>query len=82
MKSLKSTFLALAIVAGVGGAFATKAANTSSTLDPMYSWTGSNSFTGTIPQAQLHYGCSGSKAVCATGTNVDDPLDVQTIRFN
>ena len=72
MKNLRNGLLALAFVAGIGGAFATKAANAPKFDDPIYQWSqpGSPVFTGTVSQAQTHYNCNGAGSTCATGSLV------------
>jgi hypothetical protein len=86
MKSLKTTILSLALLAGVTGAFATKAVSSAKIQDPtIYNWTkpGSPNYQGTVSAAQSNYNCLGAGAVCATGTRVSGsgPLTA-TIRFN
>jgi hypothetical protein len=86
MKNLKTTILSLALLAGVTGAFATKATVSAKVQTPtVYNWTkpGSPNYQGTVPGAQSNYNCSGAGAVCATGTRVSGtgPLTA-TIRFN
>jgi len=86
MKSLKTTILSLALLAGVTGAFVTKAASSANAQDPtVYNWTksGSPNYQGTVSGAQSNYNCAGAGAVCATGTRVSGsgPLTA-TIRFN
>ncbi|WP_256006816.1 hypothetical protein [Pedobacter deserti] len=86
MKSLKTTILSLAVLAGVTGALVTNAAESTVGQDPtVYNWTkpGSPNFQGTVSAAQSNYNCSGAGSVCATGTRVSGtgPLNA-TIRFN
>ncbi|PTT00715.1 hypothetical protein DBR11_09295 [Pedobacter sp. HMWF019] len=75
MKSLKTTFLALALVAGVSGAFVTKTANAASNAKQVsYDWIRfdrAGNITGTltnktVAQAQLITGCTGSNQLCAS----------------
>lgn len=84
MKSLKTTILSLALLAGVAGAFATKAKE-AKLQAPIYEWTkpGSPNYQGTVSGAQSNYNCFGTGAVCATGTKISGtgPLTV-SIRFN
>lgn len=72
MKSLKTTILSLALLAGVTGAFATKAASSTNVQAPIYNWVkpGSPNYQGTVSGAQSNYNCLGAGAVCATGTRV------------
>jgi hypothetical protein len=86
MKNLKTTFLALALVAGVSGAFVTQAANTANVQAPTYNWNGSGPngsgpLNGkTVAQAKTFYGCPGSNAFCARGTDPNGILPDQIIR--
>lgn len=85
MKSLKTTILSLALLAGVTGAFATKAANTEAAKQgPSYNWTkpGAPPFTGTVSAAKINYNCSGNGLQCAVGVDPNQVLPNQIIRFN
>ncbi|WP_316837261.1 hypothetical protein [Pedobacter nutrimenti] len=85
MKHLKTTFLALALIAGVSGAFVTKTANAASTAKQVsYDWirfdraghiigTLTNK---TVAQAQSITGCTGTNELCASA--VSGPV----IRYN
>jgi hypothetical protein len=69
MKKIKSGLLVMAVVLGVSGAFVSKIHAAPKPLDQVYSWSGSSGpFTGTVTQAQTHYGCSSNNILCATGT--------------
>lgn len=77
MKSLKNGFLAIALLAGVSGAFATKIHAAPKLVDPVYDWTpvSGSAFTGTLTQAQAHYSCTGTATLCASGViNPDSPV--------
>lgn len=68
--------LAIALIVGVSGAFASKAANSGKVDDPKYNWTDArpghsmNLSNKTVAQAQNSYGCSGAFNLCATGSPV------------
>jgi hypothetical protein len=80
MKKFKNGLLALALIAGVSGAFVTKIHAAPKQHDQVYTWNrnvpgqGTSPFSGDISDAQDHYGCSGDESLCATGTapGVDD----------
>jgi len=71
---LKNTMLAIALVAGISGAFATKIASSPKAYEPRYDWIGSGPLHSgtldnkTVKEAQDYYSCSGSLIICATGT--------------
>ncbi|MBB5624091.1 hypothetical protein HDE69_005188 [Pedobacter cryoconitis] len=73
MLVLKNTMLAIALVAGISGAFATKVANSPKVDEPRYDWNGSGPlYSGTlddktIMEAQDAYGCKGQTIKCAAG---------------
>lgn len=73
MRNLKTTFLGLALVAGIASASATKIAHTPNKLLPTYDWTGNGPngdgaiFGKTVPEAIDHYGCQFGTEDCATG---------------
>ncbi|MGY0035164.1 hypothetical protein [Pedobacter sp. NJ-S-72] len=70
---IKNTMLAIALVAGISGAFATKVANTPRVDEPRYNWFGSGpGYSGilndkTAMEAQDTYGCKGKVNECASG---------------
>lgn len=70
---LKNTMLAIALVAGISGAFATKVANRSKVDEPRYEWSGSGQFhSGTLDnktpmEAQDYFGCYGDAVKCISG---------------
>jgi hypothetical protein len=87
MKKLKISMLALVFTFGIGGAVVQKIQAEPKATEATYNWSGSGpdgngTTSGTIEQAEDFYGCSGNAAVCATGVNQQDPLDVATIRLN
>ena len=70
---IKNTMLAIALVAGISGAFATKVANSPKADEPRYDWFGSGpNHSGilndkTVLEAQDTYGCKGQVSLCASG---------------
>ena len=79
MKSLKNGFLAIALLAGVSGAFATKINAAPKLVDAVYDWTPQTGspFTGTVAEAKAHYGCNATANLCANGTiNPDSPVQL------
>lgn len=70
MVKLSKIFPVLAIVAGLGSAFASRMPEVSKT-DPVYEWTETGAtqpdFTGTVTEAEQHYGCPGGQEICAEG---------------
>ncbi|AMP98891.1 hypothetical protein AY601_1985 [Pedobacter cryoconitis] len=73
MLVLKNTMLAIALVAGISGAFATKIANNPRVDEPKYDWNGSGpNYSGTLSdktvlEAKDMYGCNGGAIQCALG---------------
>lgn len=69
-KSLKTSMLAIGIMASIGGAFATKVTNQPITKQTaIYDWvkTGSPPFRGTESGARSNYACYGIQYTCAVG---------------
>lgn len=70
---VKNTMLAIALVAGISGAFATKVANSLEVNEPRYDWFGTGpNHSGilndkTVMEAQDTYGCKGQGSPCASG---------------
>jgi hypothetical protein len=73
MLVLKNTMLAIALVAGISGAFATKVVNSPRVDEPRYDWSGSGPLhSGTLDnktpmEAQDYFGCKGLAIKCAVG---------------
>jgi hypothetical protein len=71
---IKNTMLAIALVIGISGAFATKVANSPKLDEPRYDWYGSGQFhSGTLDdktpmEAQNYYGCYGDAVQCISGS--------------
>ncbi|GAA4317252.1 DUF6520 family protein [Compostibacter hankyongensis] len=66
MKKLKVSLTALALTAGVAGAFAATSSQPIGQLDEFsYVKSGSPNFTGTREQAQDNYDCHGQTNICA-----------------
>jgi len=89
MKKFKNGFLALALIAGVSFAVVAKVQAMPKQDDPTYDWNGSGpGFSGeldnvTVAVAQSTYDCSGTNAVCATGTiDQGSGPEMVTIRKN
>ncbi|PTS91493.1 hypothetical protein DBR11_28950 [Pedobacter sp. HMWF019] len=85
MKSLKTTFLALALIAGVSGAFVTKTANAASNAkQTTYDWIQFDraghiigTFTNkTVAQVIALTGCNSSNQLCASA------ISGPTLRYN
>jgi len=77
MKKLQVAFAALAAVAGIGGAYATTHASSSTTAGTVYNWytkAGGYVFSGTLAQATVR--CNGVGTICLRGTA---PGKVQTL---
>ena len=79
MKNLRNGFLALALVAGVSGAFVSKIHAAPKRADALYNWQKFNhdgtrdmasDEQATIADAESDYGCSSTVTKCATGTIV------------
>jgi hypothetical protein len=79
MKNFKNGILAIALMAGVLGAFATKAAQSSKRGDPIYNWSSSNvapdnpnqtNYDDTVSGAELHFGCTTGSTLCASGNKI------------
>ncbi|MDN3584559.1 hypothetical protein [Mucilaginibacter flavus] len=77
MKNFKKGMLALALLAGIGGAFVTKTAHAAKPQDPTYNWTEYNRSgvvigtlnNATVSQAQSTFSCSGSVSLkCGVAT--------------
>jgi len=70
---IKNTMLAIALVVGISGAFATKDANSPKVDEPRYDWSGSGpGHSGTlenktVKEAQDTFGCRGEAIPCAYG---------------
>jgi len=82
MKKLKNSVLAIAMVAGISGAFMTQTAHGSKRVDTFYDWTGASNApqnpgaqlnNATVATATANYGCNSGTIVCATGTKVSGP---------
>jgi spermidine/putrescine-binding protein len=82
MKKLKNSMLAIALLAGISGAFITKAAQASKRVDTLYNWTGASNAPqnpgaqlndATVATANANYGCNTGTNICATGTKVSGP---------
>ncbi len=82
MKTLKKSLWAIALIAGVGGAFATKAAHAAKPVDTFYNWTSTSiapenpSSTlndATVVQAEDHFGCTSGSQDCADGVKQSGP---------
>jgi len=92
MKNLKRGFLAVALIAGISGAFVTKAAHAAKPAAATYNWTStsiapsnpSSTYNGhTVAEAETHFGCVTGTQDCADGLKVSGsgPNAVQ-IKFN
>lgn len=70
MKKLKFGLLALLFTVGVGGAMVQKIHAAPKAFDIVYSWTSPDqgAFSGTINDAEDHYGCTTGSELCARGT--------------
>jgi hypothetical protein len=70
---IKNTMLAIALVVGISGAFATKVANSPKADEPRYDWFGSGpNHSGilndkTVMEAEDYFGCRGNVNECASG---------------
>lgn len=91
MKNLKNGFLALALIAGVAGGFATKSHAAPKLVDPTYDWldnTGHNPLNdASVATARSFYSCpAGTAIICANGSLSDEsPVtgpQSQTIKKN
>ncbi|MES2109824.1 MAG: hypothetical protein V4577_13785 [Bacteroidota bacterium] len=92
MKNLKRGFLAVALIAGVSGAFLTKAAHAAKPVDTLYNWTStsiapsnpSSTYNGhTVLEAENHFGCVNGAQDCADGIKVSGPgSGTFQLRFN
>lgn len=67
--SLKTSMLAIGIMASIGGAFATKVTEVTNKQTAIYDWVkmGSPSYRGTESGARSNYSCFGSQYSCAVG---------------
>lgn len=92
MKNLKRGVLAIALIAGVSGAFVTKAAHAAKPAEAIYNWTStsiapsnpSSTYNGhNVTDAENHFGCVNGAQDCADGLKVSGtgPNTVQ-LRFN
>jgi hypothetical protein len=79
MKNFKKGLLAVALITGIAGAFATKAAHAAKQAAPTYNWTStsiapsnpSSMYNGhTIAEAELRFGCVSGTQDCADGDKV------------
>ena len=79
MKKFKNGFLALALIAGISGAVASKIQAMPKPVDANYQWQKFNhdgsrdpsaDETATISQATSDYDCPGAVTLCAIGTKV------------
>jgi hypothetical protein len=91
MKKFKNGFLALALVAGVSFAVASKVEANARQTGSTYNWTGSGTLhSGALPNASVsaassYYGCpTGTAATCATGTRISGsgPLQATILKSN
>jgi hypothetical protein len=82
MKTLKKSLLAIALIAGIGGAFATKAAHAAKPVDTFYNWTSTSAAplnpsstlpNSTVTEAQDHFGCTNGTVDCADGVKQSGP---------
>lgn len=88
MKNFKNGLLALALVAGISGAFVSKIHAAPKVQDQLYNWTHYDTdgitVLGTengksITEAQTDFGCSGNATRCAVGTAPDQ--DDVTLKY-
>jgi hypothetical protein len=79
MKKLKTSFLAIALIAGVSGAFITKIAYAAKRSDAIYKWSSTsiapdnpnqNNYDDTHVGAVAHFGCETGSQLCASGTKI------------
>lgn len=92
MKNFKTSLLAIALIAGIGSAFAAKIAQTPKSNETTYDWTRTSGspipgevspFNGkTMEEAELNYGCDGDGLQCARGVNPENPADIVVIKFD
>jgi hypothetical protein len=82
MKKLKTSILAIALIAGISGAFVTKTAHASKPVDTLYDWNsasnapqnpGTELDNATVTTATANFGCNSGTNICATGTKVSGP---------
>ncbi len=80
MKKIKIGLMALSLIAGVAGAFASTHRPVAKTTDAMYHWTkynhngtrdAANDEDATIAGATADYSCPGNVTLCATGEKID-----------
>lgn len=74
--------LAIALMAGISGAFVSQTAHASKPFDTLYDWTGANNApqnpgaqlnNATVATATSFYGCNTGSTVCASGNKVSGP---------
>jgi hypothetical protein len=79
MKKFKTGLMAIALLAGLSGAFLTKAAHAAKKDDPTYDWTStsiapanpsSTLDNATVASAEEYFGCTTGSQDCADGTKV------------
>jgi hypothetical protein len=82
MKTLKTSLLAIALMAGISGALVSQTAQASKPVDARYDWTGASNApqnpgaqlnNATVTTATSFYGCNSGTNVCASGNKVSGP---------